>query len=170
MRKTKSGNYQQSYWTSEENGRRLRFYAKARGKKMTVIVNEILDDWFKFQDFREWNLKLIPESDQTPYYSMGRFVALFFVLTKTDLPTQYRKLGLMLDRNPRAVAGFLREVKKQKLAETNPELAELMTKFYPGTYSDRKMTEAEALQFEAGFWHERNKYAKGKDSPIKGVE
>ena len=170
MQRGKKGQVETGVWFSAENFRRLRQGAKQRGVKYSTIINEALDDWFKFQSFYEWKLNYIPDEHQTPYYAMGRFCALYWHLTGEDLAAQHRKLCAIIGRAPRMPKQMKDKCRRTKFDEEHPELKPLMEQFGEDQCTMRKMTEAEALQFEFGYWHERNKISKGREKEIKPGE
>lgn len=160
MKTNKNGNIQCCFWLDPENYHKLAAYVAARGRKRTTIVNEIFKEYFEFIAYYNWRTGIIIQNEQTPAYYMGRFVALFLHLTDVDAPTQHRRMGLIMSKEPKMIGRMVQDANSKKVCERYPILAELATKFTEQNYSS-KLTPEEAVQFETGYWHERNKFLNG---------
>ena len=159
MKANKNGNIQCCFWLDPENYHKLAAYVASKGKKRTTVVNGIFKEYFEFLAYYNWRTGIV-QDNLTPAYYMGRFVALFFLLTDVDLPTQHRRMGLILSKEPKMVGRMIQEAKHQKVE--NPELEELITKFSEKDFSTT-LTAEESVQFETGYWHERSRFQSGTE-------
>ena len=106
---------------------------------------------------------MIDKDKQTPFYAMGRFLALYNVLSGDSAKEQWRRVGKVLDTVPRSTFQFwLKDCADKKMGERNPEIVEVLTMFQFEDLPERIFNPVEMGQFQLGYFHQTSECYKEK--------
>lgn len=106
---------------------------------------------------------MIDKDKQTPYYAMGRFVALFNLYSGDDFNTQLRRVSKIEDTSPKfTIPPILHKSIEVKLADKCPEVLEIIDKINPEDIPEH-FTLEQLGQFQLGYYHQQNENYKRKE-------
>ena len=98
---------------------------------------------------------MINKEKQTPFYAMGRFVALFNAFSGEDVSTQLRRVSKIQDESPQfALLPLFKKCLDLQLQKKCPEILEVVDMIQPDDVPERFSLE-QLGQFQLGYFHQQ---------------
>lgn len=105
---------------------------------------------------------MIDKENQTPFYAMGRFVALFNAYSGEDNQTQIRRTCKIQDESPKfALLPLFKKCLDLQLQKKCPEILEVVDMIQPDDVPERFSLE-QLGQFQLGYFHQLSKIGADK--------